>query len=75
MAASIGSEGLREFLRQELEEDSNATIATARVHLEALCESGPSDSISTQEQWLVELTELNEIYNDHTPLADLLAQR
>lgn len=75
MAQSIGSDGLREFFRQELEEDPNATIAIARVHLEALCESGPSDSISTQEQWLAELAELNEVYNDHTPLADLLAQR
>lgn len=74
MAASTYSEGLRQFFREEVQEDPNATLATARVHLEALCESGPSDSISTQQQWLTEITELSEIYNDHTPLNDLISR-
>ena len=75
MAAPTCTDDLRQFLREELREDSNATLATALVHLANLCESGPSDSISPLEQCLTELTELNKVYSGHTPLSDFLAQR
>lgn len=75
MAAPTASDELREFFREELREDPDATLGSAQVHLAELCESAPSDSISTQERALTELSELLEVHNQHTPLADLLTPR
>lgn len=72
MAASIGSSELRQFFREELREDPDATLETAQIRLAELCESAPSDSISPQERSLTELNELLEVHSRHTPLADLV---
>ena len=74
MADPIVSKELRQLFREEVREDPDATLGSFQVHLSELCESAPSDSLTAQERSLTELTELLEVHNEHTPLADLLSR-
>ena len=73
MAPRIQSPGLRSFLQQELQQDSNATVGSARQHLEELCEAAPGDAVAPEQEWLLELTELLEQEHQHRPLREVLA--
>ena len=66
------SEGLRNFLWQEMQNDSNATVRSAQVHLQELCDEA-GDQGAPDQHWLQEIDELMAQHEEHTPIADLFS--
>lgn len=74
MPLQTASEGLRNFLWQELQNDSNATLRSAQLHLQELCDEA-GDKMVGQQHWLQEIAELIEQHEEHTALADLFSDK
>lgn len=67
------SSDLREFFVEELSNDPNATLETALWHLRDFYERGPEDPVIGEiASKIAETEELLVIYDEHTPLAELL---
>lgn len=75
MGLQTASEGLRQFLWQELENDSNATVGSARKHLQDLYDEAPGDSAGHHQHWLVEMDELLQQHDRHTAINDLFSKQ
>ncbi len=74
MPTKTASPELKTFFAQELANDSNATLQTARLRLEELCDAAPGDAVAQPHQWLSEVDDLIHAYSEHCPLIDFVGR-
>lgn len=72
MATKIASRELKEFFAQELMQDTNATLQSARLRLAELCDAAPGESVAQQHEWLSEVEDLIAVHTEHCPLLDFV---
>ena len=63
---------LKELFAQELANDPNATLQSARLHLRDLDDSAPGDAAGRHSAWLTEVEELIHTHQEHCPLSDFV---